>query len=133
MRIIKILVVLLWITLMVSLFFPWVGVESKGVEIGGFHSKGTSVYGKPGLFHIVLAGIFIVFLFIDKVWSKRIAYFFGALNVAWAIRNFSIISACSGGICPEKFPAVYVLLFGSLLMFLLSLFIDYGRKIEVTE
>ena len=130
MRIIKLLVVLLWVALMISLFFPWVGVESKGVEIGGFSSKGTSVYGKPGLFHLVLAGIFILFLFIDKVWSKRVAYFFGALNVAWAIRNFSIISACSGGICPVKFPAVYILLFSSLLMFLLSLFIDYGRRVS---
>jgi hypothetical protein len=130
MRLIKILIILCWVALIVSLFFPWVGVESKGVEISGFSSKGTSVYGKPGLFHLILAGIFIVFLFIDKVWSKRIAYFFGALNVAWAIRNFSIISACSGGICPEKYAAVYVLLFSAVIMFVLSLFVDYGREVS---
>ena len=133
MRIIKLLVILLWIALMICLFFPWVGVPTKDVEIGGFSSRGTNVYGKPGLFHVVLTSLFIVFLFIDKVWSKRIAYFFGALNVAWAIRNYSIISACSGGICPEKYLAVYVLLFSSLLMFFLSLFIDYGRTVDTRE
>jgi hypothetical protein len=130
MQLIKSLVFIVLIILIISLFFPWVGIESRGLEIGGFSSKGTKAFGKPGLFHLILSGFFVAFLLINKVWSKRFAYFFGALNLAWAVRNFSLISACSGGICPEKYIAIYVMLFSSLLLLPLSLFMDYGKKIE---
>ncbi|MBA2746581.1 MAG: hypothetical protein H0U44_10180 [Flavisolibacter sp.] len=113
-----------------SLFFPWVGIESRGVEIGGFASAGTTVFGKPGLFHLVLTLFFLVLISYKKPWSKRAAYFFGALNIAWAVRNYILISACSGGICPEKYTALYVLLFSSLLMMVAALFEGYGRKVD---
>ncbi len=118
------------ILLLSSLFFPWVGVESRGVEIGGFNSKGTTSYGKPGLFQLILTVLFLIFISINKVWAKRVAFFMGALNIAWAARNYILISACSGGICPEKYTAIYVLLFSSIALLILSFFADSKRKVD---
>jgi hypothetical protein len=44
--------------------------------------------------------------------------------MAWAIRNYFIISACRGGDCPEKYTSIYLLLLASFLMLLSALFPD---------
>ena len=100
------------------------------MEIGGFSSTGTSSYGKPGIFQLVLTILFVVFISINRIWTKRAAFFLGAMNIAWAVRNYILISACSGGICPEKYTAIYVLLFSSIALLILSFFADYKRKVD---
>jgi hypothetical protein len=44
--------------------------------------------------------------------------------MAWAIRNYFIISACHGGDCPEKHNGIYLVLLASLLMLVSALFPD---------
>jgi hypothetical protein len=116
------LAVLMLAILTASLFFPWVTIESKHIVVSGFFAEGTS-FGKPGAFHVLLCCAYFIFLLIPKVWSVRAAFFISAINVAWAVRNYVAISSCYAGICPEKKPALYVLLFSSLLMAVFTLLV----------
>jgi hypothetical protein len=109
--------------LIFSCFFPWVIIISKDITIRGVDSTGTN-FGKPGYFHLFLSFLFIVFNFIERIWAKRINIFVVAINLAWAIRNYIIISACQGGECPEKKTALYTVVLGSILMLVTALFPD---------
>jgi hypothetical protein len=109
--------------LIFSCFFPWVIIISKNITIRGVDSTGTN-FGKPGYFHLFLSFSFIVFNFLERIWAKRINIFIVAINLAWAIRNYIIISACQGGECPEKKIALYTVLFASILMLVTALFPD---------
>ena len=116
------------IALIIACFFPWVFIESKNITVTGTESTGTS-FGKPGYFHFFLAAFYILFTLIPRVWAKRWNLLIVALNIAWAARNYFIISSCSGGECPEKKMALYVVLISSLLMLVAALF----PKMEVSS
>jgi len=109
-------------------FFTWVSIESKDFFIGGFYSSSTSRFGKPGIIQTFLCSIYVLLLLLNKVWSVRIAFFVSALNIAWALRNYVVISACSGGTCPEKHTGLYTVLIGSLLLIVLTTFIAVKEK-----
>lgn len=113
--------------LIISLFFPWVSIESKNIVVTGLDAKGTS-FGEPGLFNLILCVIFLCLLLINRNWSKRAAFFVSAFNIAWAFRNFVIISKCYGGTCPIKHTALYVLLFASILIAVCTLFVETSQK-----
>jgi hypothetical protein len=99
----------------VACFFPWVIIESRDIVVSGFASTGTS-FGKPGVLHVAFTIIYLILLAIPRVWSRRVNMLIGAFNLAWAVRNFILISTCSGGECPLKQPALYLLLSLSVLM-----------------
>ena len=109
------------ILLLISCFIPWVYIESRNITITGIDATGTT-FGKPGYFHLGLVAFFLVFSFIRRVWAKRVNLLVTALNLAWAIRNYFIISACMGGECPIKKAGLYLLVLSSVLMLLASLF-----------
>jgi hypothetical protein len=115
-----------WIGLLATLalvtacFFPWVFIESKNITVTGIEAAGTS-FGKPGYFHFVMAASYLVFNFTPRIWAKRMNLLVAALNIAWAARNYFIISACIAGECPEKKPGLYVVLISSLLMLIAAL------------
>ena len=116
------------LALIISCFFPWVFIESKNITVTGIGSAGTN-FGKPGYFHFFLGVVYCLFTLISRVWAKRWNLLIVALNIAWAARNYFIISACSGGECPEKKAALYVVLISSLVMLVAALF----PKMEVKE
>jgi hypothetical protein len=123
------------IVLIISCFSTWVVITSKNIIVSGLDATGTS-FGKPGLLHLFFSFFFLLFTFVPKIWAKRINLVVTALNLAWAIRNYFIITACRGGDCPEKHMAVYLLLVASLLMLLSSLFPDLelpGGKVKKKE
>ena len=105
-----------------SCFFPWVHVESRNILIGGFYSD-VKIFGKPGMLQSIFCGIIILFVAINRIWSLRIAFFVSMISIAWAARNFLLIPACSGGECPVKLPALYVLLVASVLLTIMILLI----------
>jgi len=111
------------ILLIISCFLTWVTIDSKNIVVSGVEATGTS-FGKPGYFNLLMTFFFIVFTLVSKIWAKRINLLFTAMNLAWAIRNYFIISACLGGECPEKHTGLYVMLVSSLLMLASSLFPD---------
>ncbi len=90
-------------------FLPWAFISSRQLTITGWDATGTS-FGKPGLFSIVLCVVMAVFFAIPAIWAKRSNVFLGALNLAWAFRNFLLVSTCMMGECPEKKPALYAIL-----------------------
>ena len=95
--------------LILSCFYPWISLEEKNIVISGFHAEAIG-FGKPGLIHVVLSFLFVLFLLFNKIWSLRTAFFISAFNIAWGVRNFIALSSCSGGECPAKHVALYVVL-----------------------
>ena len=117
------------ILLVVSCFLPWVIIISKNIVVSGVDSTGTN-FGKPGYTHFVLSFFFIIFHFIPKLWAKRVNLLIVALNIAWAIRNFFIISMCREGECPEKQIGLWLVMLASALMLVAALFPDAQLKEE---
>ena len=107
--------------LIASCFVPWVFIESKSITVTGIDATGTN-FGKPGYFHLIMSFFFLIFLFIPRVWSKRANLLVVATNFAWAIRNYFMITACSGGDCPEKKIGIWMVLLGTAGMLLAGLF-----------
>ena len=117
------------ILLIVSCFLPWVIIPSKNIVVSGVESTGTN-FGKPGYNHFVLSFFFIIFHFIRRLWAKRSNLLVVALNIAWAIRNYFIISMCREGDCPEKQIGLWLVLVASVLILIAALFPDIQLKEE---
>ena len=111
------------ITLIISCFMTWAVVLSKNITVSGVDATGTS-FGKPGYFHLIMVAFFLVFSLLPRVWAKRANLLVAAINMAWAIRNYFLVTTCRGGECPEKHIAIYLILLTSLLMLAASMFPD---------
>ncbi|MBI5857489.1 MAG: hypothetical protein HZB42_07545 [Sphingobacteriales bacterium] len=109
--------------LVVSCFNTWVIIDSKNITVSGIDATGTN-FGKPGYFHFIMTGLFLVFNFVQKIWAKRANLLITALNIGWAVRNYFIISACSGGECPEKKSSIYLVVLASVLMLVSAMLPD---------
>lgn len=116
-----------WVTIVFALiviascFFPWVVIPAKNIVVTGVDARGTS-FGKPGYMHLLLSGLTVLLLLLKKMVAQRISIFLTAFNAAWSVRNFIVISACYGGICPEKQTALYLLLLSSFALVIANLF-----------
>lgn len=102
-------------------FLPWTYIESRQLTISGFSAAGTN-FGKPGLFTIVFTSLSLLLFATPRIWAKRLNVFIGAVNLAWAIRNYILISSCMLGECPVKKPALYALVVLSALIQAMALF-----------
>ena len=111
------------VLLIISCFAPWVIIESKNITVSGIDATGTT-FGKPGYFHFIMVFFFLLFSYLSKLWAKRANLIIGALNVAWAIRNYFLISACRGGDCPEKKIGLLMIMLASVVMLIAALFPD---------
>jgi hypothetical protein len=110
------LTIALAILLIASCYFPWVVIAEKNIVISGVAAEGTR-WGRPGYFTILVSAIILLLALIPRIWAQRISIFTAALNIGWTLRNFFVLSACSGGICPERQPAFYAYLILALLLF----------------
>jgi hypothetical protein len=117
------------ILLIISCFLTWVTIPSKNIVVSGVDAAGTS-FGKPGYFSLLMTLFFLICTLLPKLWAKRINLLFTAMNLAWAIRNYFLISACQGGDCPEKQAGLFLMLVASLLMLASSLFPDIKLPAE---
>jgi hypothetical protein len=122
MSLMKVLSIASFGGLIVACFFPWVIIPGRELVITGMNAEAIN-FGKPGLLHIVLGSIVILLLLLGKSWSLKTAFFVAAFNIAWAARNYFSLSACSGGVCPEKFTAIYMLPLLSVLAIIFLLLI----------
>ncbi|MBS1729969.1 MAG: hypothetical protein JSS67_04235 [Bacteroidetes bacterium] len=100
-------------------FLPWSYVASIHLPVSGMQATGTN-FGKPGLLHIIFTSIAILFFSIPKIWAKRWNLLITVLNMAWAIRNFILISTCMYGDCPEIKPSLYLLQAFSAIILVMS-------------
>lgn len=103
------------LVLVAACFFPWVAIPSRQLVLTGVDALN---FGKPGYFHFIFSALTVVFIFTPRPFGQKAAVFFSAFNLAWAIRNFALISACQMGDCPEKQPALFVVLVASVLLLL---------------
>jgi len=117
------------ILLGVSCFLPWVIIPSKNIIVSGVDSTGTN-FGKPGYTHFVLSFFFVIFHIVPKLWAKRVNLLIVALNIAWAIRNYFIITMCREGECPQKQIGLWLVMLASVLMLIAALFPDIKLKEE---
>jgi hypothetical protein len=120
------------ILLIIACCMPWVLIVSKNITITGIDPAGSN-FGKPGYFHFILTAFFLVFNFTSAIWAKRVNLAVTALNLAWAIRNYFIITLCRAGECPEKKTAVYMILLASLLMLVSALLPDIKPKQKIEK
>jgi len=111
------------VLLVISCFLTWVVIVSRNIIVTGVNAEGTN-YGKPGYFNLLMTLFFLVFTLTPKIWAKRVNLLVTAMNLAWAVRNYFIISACSAGDCPEKHAGIFLLLLASVLMLVSSLLPD---------
>jgi hypothetical protein len=109
------------ILLIVSCFFPWVVITTKNITVTGVDATGTN-FGRPGYFNLLFTAFFLLFTVIPVIWAKRANVVVAGFNLAWAIRNYLVVSACRGGDCPEKQLALYLMVVASFFMLLSSLF-----------
>lgn len=106
---------------------PWVIIVSKNITVTGVDATGTN-FGKPGYFHFFFGFFFLIFHLVPTLWAKRWNLVVVALNIAWAVRNYFIISMCREGDCPEKQMGLWLVMAASVLMLLAALFPDITLK-----
>lgn len=87
-------------------YLPWSIIADKNITVTGMSAPNT-VYGKPGLMHFVLGFVLILFFLIRKVWAKRANIFIAAINLAWSIRNYMLLTTCFMGECPQAKTGLY--------------------------
>ncbi len=122
MTLTRLLVIVSALGIIAACFAPWVFITSKQIMVTGMAAESIN-FGKPGLFHIFLASLFLLLVLLNKSWTLRVAFFIGAFNMAWVLRNYIALSACSGGICPQKQFGLFLLLGSSLVSIVFLLFI----------
>lgn len=111
------------VLLIIACLQKWVIIASRNIVITGIDATGTS-FGKPAYFHFILVFLFLIFHFTPRIWAKRGNLIVAAINMAWAIRNYLIITMCRGGDCPEKQTGIYLIVIASFILLLAALFPD---------
>lgn len=107
-------------------YLPWSFISEKNILITGISAPGT-MYGKPGLMHLVLGIVLIFFFIFKKIWAKRVNVFIGAINLAWSIRNYILLSTCYMGECPELKIGLFMELLLSLAILVMTFLPDLNR------
>lgn len=100
-------------------FMPWIVVAEKNLMITGMNAA-VPDFGKPGLLNIVLSGIMMLLFIIPTIWAKRTNVVIAAINLAWSLRNYLLLSLCHAGECPQKKAGLYLLLCLSVLMLIMT-------------
>jgi len=122
--------VLSGLMVIVSCYMVWVTVPSAHLEIGGMISNGKQNFGKPGLMNLVVTLLALLLFLLPFIWAKRTNIFVCALNIAWALRNYVLLSRCYLGDCPVKQVGLYLLLVVSAMMLLMSFLPDMKLNSE---
>lgn len=103
-------VVLILLFVLVA-FFPWIYIPDTGAPVTGM---GSSMFGRPALFNLFCCVFSLVFFAIPRLWAKRANIFFATMNLAWALKNFIILSICRQGACPDRRPGLYLMFLATL-------------------
>ena len=108
------------VALIIFCFVPWVYIGYIKTTITGL-STGHTNFGRPGAMHLILAVFSIILFLLNKVWATRANVFIVALNFAWSLRNFLLITQCEFGECPEKKFGIYAVIALSFIILLMGL------------
>lgn len=119
--------VLAAVLLVVSCFTPWVFIESKNITVSGIDSGATN-FGKPGYLHFICCAFFLIFSLLPKIWAKRVNLLVVGVNIAWAARNYFLLTSCNGGECPQSKLGLWLMLLSSIIMLVAAFF----PNVEIT-
>jgi hypothetical protein len=111
------------VLIVIACFLPWAYYPDLGMPFTGFFSKGNA-YGRPGKLLVPLASLAFGLFLIPRIWSKRFNLIVVAVILAYSIKTFVLFSSCYSGVCPEKRAGLYLMLFSSLLIFIMALIPD---------
>lgn len=111
------------ILVIIACYLPWIEIAALSTTLTGMDGQGTNL-GKPGKLHIIFCVPACILFLLPYIWAKRVNWFFCALGLAWAVRNFLIYARCEMGTCPERKYGLYIVLIGSVLMLAAALFPD---------
>lgn len=121
------------ITVIIACYITWIYVPSVQIAIAGMVSSGKHNFGRPGLMNIFCSLGAIVWFLSPRIWAKRTNIFFCGFNMAWAVRNYILLTRCYGGDCPQKKAGLYLLMFASALMLLMAFIPDIKLKEQEEE
>jgi hypothetical protein len=110
---------LAFVALLIACFMPWAYYADVDKHFTGFFTE-KNIYGKPAKMLLILGGYTTLSAFIKHLWFKRSSLLMGGLNVAYAIKNFLIFGSCYRGYCPEKELGLYLMLFSSIIIFVMA-------------
>ncbi len=113
--------------MLASAFMPWVYIASIDTSVTGFGAVKT-IFGKPALMNAILMTVHVILFLLPFMWAKRINPFIGAITVAWAIRNFLLLSTCRNGECPQKQIWLYIYLIAAVVVAVMTLLPDMKVK-----
>ena len=123
MKFYKVIGLLACALLILSCFLPWAYYADLNKTFNGFFSEENN-YGKPGKFFVFFALVSIALIYLDKVWAKRVHLFLSALNIGYLIKTYILFTSCYNAYCPEKRAGLYLLIFSSVLIMVVSIFPD---------
>jgi hypothetical protein len=106
--------------LVLTAYFPWIYIDSLQVYVSGVGANIKTVFGKPVLMNFYLLPIIIMFFLIPKLWAKKLNPFLGAINFAWALRNFLLLSTCRNGECPQQQVALYFYFLSAIVILVMT-------------
>lgn len=109
------------LVLVIACYMPWVQINNPQIVLTGMNT-GATRHGKPGLNHFILTFLVLVCTFVPRLWAKRFNLLFAALNFAWAIRNFTVITRCEGGECPVKQWGIYLTIITTFILLVTAFF-----------
>jgi hypothetical protein len=115
------------LVLVVACFMPWTYHADLKETFTGFYSHDNH-YGKPGLFLTGIAVIAFAFMYIPKVWAKRINLFVCAVGVGYAIKSYTLFTSCYNAYCPEKRTGIFLIMICTVIMLAASVFPDLKIK-----
>ncbi len=114
-KIIKWVALLSVIGLIICCYMPWTFFPDIKETFSGFYSH-KNEYGKPGVLIVPVAIVVGILLLLNKIWAKRVNLFITALLLGYVIKSYVLFTNCYGIYCPEKQPAVYLIVLFSFLM-----------------
>ncbi|MDQ2718734.1 MAG: hypothetical protein M3Z26_03060 [Bacteroidota bacterium] len=120
--------------LIISCFLPWAYYADLHKSFTGFFSE-QNIYGRPGKAFVFIAVCSAILIYLDKLWAKRTLIFLAAVNIGYLIKTYVLFTSCYSTICPLKEYGLYLLIFSSILLLVVTFFPDIkiGENIEKDE
>lgn len=110
------------ILLFISAYLPWVYINFGKLHHAFLTGMNTGItnYGKPAILGLFFSLLFLITIFIPKIWAKRTGILFGVIVLAWGIRNYFLFT-CEMGYCPHRQIGLYLTVLASIAIMVSSL------------
>ena len=120
------------ILLIVSCFLPWTYYGDLDKTFTGFYTE-QNIYGKPGKVFIFLAICSAILIIVNKIWAKRTLIFLAALNIGYLIKTYVLFTTCYSTVCPVKLWGLYLLIFSSVMLAVVSVLPNLKLDEKISE